>query len=892
MMVLDPGVRLGPYEIVAPVGAGGMGEVYRARDTRLGRTVAIKVIGVAYGSHPEMRRRFQEEVRLAAQLDHPRLGAVFDVGYEQGIDYFVMEFIEGRTLAERIGDGPLPFAEMIGYGIEIAAGLAYAHRRGVEHRDLKPGNVLLTSSGVKVIDFGLGKMRQTARRPADALAEMETAPLPRIEPGTASGTAMYLPPERLQGRPGDYRGDIFAFGALLYEMAAGRRAFNGPTPADLVAAILTAEPPPLAGDEPGLAEVDWIIRRCLKKAPDDRWQSMADVEAVLKRIATTSSRPRLSDRRAAVFATPRFLAAGIILTVAVGGLALLAPRASTPNATPGTVALTVPPPPGGGFTPTESSVQAPQLAVSPDGRYLAFVATGVDGVSQIWLRPIDASMARALPGTADATYPFWSASSRALGFFSHGQLKRIDIDGGPARSLTAARLGTGGAWSADDTILFAPERDSGIYRLTPDGNVRQQTVMSTTRREISHRWPQFLPDRRHFIYFARSVDDRQSGIRLASLDAPGDAVVVGTNFSAIYVPSGHLLYVSEQALLAASFDVEHGRLMDDAVTVVDRVATSSNFYGAFSASTNGVLAFATTVSPGELAWIGRDGRRLGVAAGPGQYVDFQLSPDGRYLAVAEVEPRSGRSDLRLVDLLRGGNLRLTTSPATDASPVWSPDGTRLVFRSNRERQHDLYVQQAAGGGVDELLVTSPAAKYPTDWSPDGAFVVYHALDKRTLYDLWAAPLGQPNQSRPLLQTDFDEVQGRISPSGRWLAYTSNQSSRFEVYVQPLQADGRKWQVSIGGGSDPRWRADEKELFFLGSDGRMMSVDLAGGTSFNPSVPRSLFLLRDVAVISPYLSAYDVQRDGRRFLVRASTEEVQTHPLNVFVHWSVTMRAAK
>jgi eukaryotic-like serine/threonine-protein kinase len=749
-MALGPGVRLGPYEIVAPVGAGGMGEVYRARDTRLGRIVAIKVIGAAYDGHPEMRRRFEGEARLAAQLDHPRIGAVFDVGHADGVDYFVMEFIEGATLAGRIAQRPLPFAEMIGYAIEIAAALAYAHGRGVEHRDLKPGNVLLTSSGVKVIDFGLGILRQRERPPSDRIAAMKTVPLPTIEPGSVPGTAGYLPPERLQGLPADHRSDIFAFGVVLYEMAAGRRAFDGPTPADLVAAILTAEPPPLAGQEPGLADVDWVIRRCLRKAPDERWQSMADVEAVLKRIAATT-RPRLGGERAAGSFGLRFLAASIILAVAVavGALALFARRDATPaGAPPSTVGLTIPPPPGSGFTPTESSVQSPQLAVSPDGRYLAFVATGVDGVSQIWLRPIDVSVAQPLPGTVDATYPFWSPSSRALGFFSHGQVKRIDIDGGPARSLGPARAGNGGAWSADDTILFSPEPNSGIHRISADGSVRQQTVMSTARREISHRWPQFLPDHRHFIYFAKSADDRQSGIRLASLDAAGDAVVVGTTFGAIYFPPGHLLYVSEQALLAASFDVAHARLMDDPVTIVDRIATSSNFYGAFSASNNGVLAYATTVPPGELAWIGRDGRRLGIAAGPGQYVDFQLSPDSRYVAVAEVEPRSGRSDLRLVDLLRGGNLRLTTSPATDASPVWSPDSTRLVFRSNRERQHDLYVQRAAGGGADEVFVKSPVAKYPTDWSPDGAFVVFHAFDARTNYDVWGAAVDRaPRRGR-------------------------------------------------------------------------------------------------------------------------------------------------
>jgi Tol biopolymer transport system component len=341
-------------------------------------------------------------------------------------------------------------------------------------------------------------------------------------------------------------------------------------------------------------------------------------------------------------------------------------------------------------------------------------------------------------------------------------------------------------------------------------------------------------------------------------------------------------------LLRANFDVAHTRLTGDPVPLVDRVATSSNFYGAFSASNNGVLAYASSASMAELAWIGRDGRRLGVAAGPGGYVDFRLSPDSRYLAVAEVEPHSDRSDLRLLDLVRGANMRLTTSPATDASPVWSPDGARLVFRSNRDRKHDLYIRPAVGGGEEQPFLKTPAAKYPTDWSPDGAFVVYHANDERTHYDVWAVPIGHPDQPRPLVQTEFDEMQGQISPSGRWLAYTSNQSGRLDVYVQALGPDGRKWQISTDGGSDPKWRADEKELFYIGRDGRMMSVDLPGA-AFDPGTPRPLFLLRDVSAVAPYVSAYDLQRDGQRFLVRVPIEHLQTQPLNVLVHWSMQNR---
>jgi len=884
--------RLGPYEIVAPVGAGGMGEVYRARDPRLGRTVAIKIIGSSYWQHPEMRRRFEAEARLAAQLDHPRIGAVYDVGHEDGVDYFVMEFIEGRTLAKRIAEGPLPLAELLGFAIEIAAGLAYAHRCGVEHRDLKPGNVLLTPNGIKIIDFGLSRSRLNERRPSDQMAAMKTLPMAAGDPGSVPGTAGYLPPERLQGFSSDHRSDIFAFGVLLYEMAAGTQAFKGTTPADLVAAILTSEPPPLQGRDAATADVDWVIRRCLRKVPDERWQSMADVEAILKRIASARFTPRVDEPAPTSSRTTRIVTTAIGAALAVGLVAFLARGVSRPADLPlRPVALVVPPPAGAEFTPTESSVQSPQLAVSPDGRYLAFVASGADRVSQIFLRPLESALVRPVPGTANAIYPFWSASSRSIGFFTaDGQLKRVDIDGGPARTLAQAPNGRGGTWSADDVILFSPGTSDVIHRVSADGGVVEQTVLARDRRETSHRWPQFLPDGRHFIYFARSVDDNLSTICLASLDAPGASVVIQAAFGAVLAPPEHLLYVSDGALLAIKFDAASGRVAGDPIPVVDHIATSSNFYGAFSASNNGVIAYATSATLGELVWTGRDGARLGTAALPGAYVDFEISPDSRYLAVAEVEPQSDRSDVRLVDLIRGANLRLTTSPATDASPVWSPDSARIIFRSNRDRRHDLYIRPATGG-VDQLFLKTDTAKYPTDWSPDGAFVVYHVKDARTNQDIWAAPLDRPDQARPLIQTEFDEMQGHLSPDGRWLAYTSNQSSRLEVYVQPLKPDGRKWQVSTGGGSDPKWRADNKELFYIAGDGRLMSVDVSGAR-FDSANPRPLFTLHGVSAVSPFLSAYDVQRDGQRFLVRVPIEDLKTRPLNVIVHWSVPERGTK
>src|SRR3954470_3073066 len=465
-----------------------MGEVYRGRDTRLGRTVAIKIVSSAVTHRPESRQRFEDEARAAAQLYHPRIGAVYDVGEAGEIAYFVMEFLEGPSLAQRLARGPMPFGELIGVAIEIAAALAYAHRRGVIHRDLKPGNVLLTSKGVKVIDFGLGTLRAGAA-PADDWVKAETAPLPKTDMHVVPGTAGFVSPERLRGLPSDHRADVFAFGAVLYEMASGRRAFDGRSAAEVIAAILTAEPPPLATTAPEIADLDWVIRRCLKKLPDERWQSMADVEVVLRRIAAAVLRPatpavaaRAADRRGWYIAAAT-TAIAMVLAVA------FAWRASPAVTAPPLVALTIAPPAGSGFTPTEGSVKAPQFAVSPDGRLLAFVATDGGGVAQIWIRPLDSTEARAIPGTASASYPFGAPTSRSIGFFADRSLRRVDLDGAPPRVLAPALNGRGGTWNADNVILFAPDAADVIRRVMADGTtIVRQTALSPDHHDTSHRF--------------------------------------------------------------------------------------------------------------------------------------------------------------------------------------------------------------------------------------------------------------------------------------------------------------------------------------------------------------------------------------------------------------------
>jgi eukaryotic-like serine/threonine-protein kinase len=883
-MAIVPGTHLGPYVIGGCIGAGGMGEVYRARDSRLNRSVAIKVIGSAFGNHPEMRRRFEEERRLVAQLDHPRIGAVYDAGHDAGVDYLVMEFLEGQSLADRIARGPIPLPELIGYAIEIASGLAHAHSRGVVHRDLKPSNVLLTSTGVKIIDFGLGKLRPEEQRSSSHVAALKTRP--PTEPSAVPGTTHYMAPERLNGLEADARADVFAFGAVVYEMATRRRAFEGDTPAAVIAAILTSEPAPLDPHLSGSSYVEWVIRRCLKKNRDERWQSMADVEAILKRNAATGAQQETADGPARFWTRKRGVLVGAgIAVLALVAASVLAPLVRVDRRMPeGMVALTIPPPDGGGFTPTESSVQSPQLAVSPDGRSLAFVAAGADGVSQLWIRTIDSSVERALPGTAHAMYPFWSPTAESLGFFADLKLKRIDIDRGAVRSLADAPNGRGGTWNADDVILFSGRTTGGLFSIGADGGVVQRTTLSVNQRETSHRWPQFLPDGRHFLFLARS-DESRTGIYLGSLDGTAATFITQTSYGGVYSPPGQLLYVSDGALVAAGLDAAHGRLTGAPVPVVDRIATSSNFYGAFSASANGVLAYATSAAMAELIWFARD-----VAAPRSAYADFRLSRNGRHLAVAEVETHTQLTDLHVIDLVRGTNSRLTTSPATDASPVWSPDGTRIVFRSNRERVHDLFARAANGSGNDELLLNTPAAKYPTDWTSQ--FLVYHTIDPRTRFDVWAVPVGDANQARPLLRSEYDEVQGQISPNDRWIAYTSNVAGRLDVYVEPLAEKGQRWQVSVRGGSDPRWRGDGNELFYIAPDGMLMAVDTGSDSNLDLGRPRPLFHVSDVSAQPPYLSVYNVDAGGERFLVRVPVGSLQTLPLTLLVHWRPTAHISR
>jgi eukaryotic-like serine/threonine-protein kinase len=881
---LQPGAVLGRYEVIAPVGRGGMGEVYRARDRHLDRTVALKTIAVGYARDPSSQSRFERERRLTASLEHPHICRLLDAGHDSGIDYLAMEYLQGESLAARLARGPLPVALGIGYAIEIADALDYAHRHGVIHRDVKPANVFLTPSGTKVLDFGLAKLRSAdAQNPATLACD--TAPLDTTMAGAVVGSAPYMAPERLEGRDADARSDVFGFGVLLYEMLAGRPPFTGSSAAAVIAAILSSEPAPMALSDPRNDEIEWLVRRCLEKNPDDRWQSMADIRAVLKRLASRGSTYANGRRRT------RIAVVLPLVAIAFAGAAAiwmaLKDRASPSGAAP--LTFTIGPPPGGSFTPTESSVPTAQLALSPDGRSLAFVASGPDGASQVWVRRLDAVLPVAVPGTDDAAHPFWSPDARSIGFFSHGLLRRVDLAGGPARTVAVAPNGRGGTWNAEGLILFAPHTAGVIRRVFANGGeVTDATRLEAARGETSHRWPSFLPDGRRFLYFARGGEEAggHEGIYLGSIGDHTPRLVVTSVHGAVFLPPDRVLFVSEGTLLARVIDFDSGAAVGEPVAIAEGVGGSSTFYAPFSASSTGTIAYASGVATADLVWVDRKGASAGVVAHAGRYVDFRLSRDGGLLALAEVDPTSDRSEIYILDLARGTRMRLTSSTATDASPIWSPDVRQIVFRSNRGRVHDLFVKETAGTAPERPFHISDAPKYPTSWSSDGRWVVFHTQDDETGYDVQLVSSDGLTTARPIAGSRFDDMQAQFSPDGKWVAFTSDESSRPEVYLVSLDDRKVRIQASVNGGADPRWRADGTELFYVSVDGQMTVVGVhPRGDVLEVSKPRALFPVRDSAVVMPYLSSYDVSPDGSRFLVRVPISDVRSNPLTVRMNWS-------
>jgi eukaryotic-like serine/threonine-protein kinase len=887
-MPLGPGARLGPYEIVAAIGAGGMGEVYKARDTRLERTVAIKVLPAAFSSDPERLARFEQEARAAAALNHPNILALHDVASHEGAPYIVTELLEGETLRERLAGGALPVRKAIEYAIQIAHGLAAAHEKGIVHRDLKPENIFVTNDGrVKILDFGLAKLTQT--EPVGGLSELRTTP-PNTVAGVVLGTVGYMSPEQVRGVDADHRSDIFAFGAIVHEMLSGQRAFRAETTIDAMTAILKEEPPDLPAERhipPALAR---IVDRCLEKNPVRRFQSTRDLAFALESLSTQSGATLAIEGVAAPRNRERV--AWALLVVAVMGLVALGVPATLyfrrAVAEPVVTRLDVVTPP---------TRDAFSFALSPDGRQLAFVASGERG-SQLWLRSLDKATAQPLASTEGASFPFWAPDSRVIGFFADGKVKRVDLAGGAPQSLADAPYPRGGTWNADGVIVYAPSVADPLMRVAATGG----TAAPVTRLvpgEGSHRWPQFLPDGRRFLFLMATGQSQTQGVYVASLDGDEPKRVMPAETAAAYAAPGYLLLVSQGVLTAHAFDAGRTTVMGEPIPVAQDVgADDGAFHSAFSVSAAGVLAHRTGASARtQLVWVDRTGKVLGAVGQPDENNQGNpaLAPDGQRVALSRGV--QGNIDLWLIEVGRGVASRFTFDGAVENSPVWSPDGSQIAFRSSRKGVHDLF-EKPAGGTADEqpLLVTSQG-KSPLDWSRDGRLLLYGTQDPKTGSDLWVLPMMGERKPFAVLQSSFDEIEGQFSPDGRWLAYASNESGRYEIYVRTFPEAGGKWQVSVAGGLQPRWKLDGRELFYVAPDTRLMAVPLRlvpDTHALEAGTPVPLF--RTQLATGPNIAPagfqaraqYAVAADGR-FLMNIAADEAVRSPITIVQNWMAALK---
>ncbi len=896
-MMLATGAKLGPYEILSAIGAGGMGEVYKARDTRLDRIVAIKVLPAHLAGRAALRERFDREAKTIASLNHPHICTLYDTGHQDDIDFLVMEYLEGETLAQRLVKGALPIQQVLQYAIEIADALDKAHRKGVTHRDLKPGNVMLTKTGTKLLDFGLAKLKQEAAPTNAQLTELPTAKDPLTAQGTLLGTLQYMAPEQVEGKEVDARTDIFAFGAVVYEMATGKRAFEGKSQASLIAKILEIDPPPISSLQPMTPPaLDRVVKKCLAKEPESRWQAASDVCDELKWIAESGSQTGLPAPVAATRKSPLgdarlawILAAVFFLAVlALGYFAFSRPAPQQAHA----VRFTLFPPEKWSLAGTgavTTGATAPVI-ISPDGQQIAFVAVSEEGKTLLWVRSLDTLTAQSFAGTEGASAPFWSPDSRTLGFFAGGKLKKIDVSGGPPITLCDAPDNRGGTWNRDGLIVFAPTNTSALQKVSASGGVPAPASV-LGQGEFGHIRPSFLPDGRHFLYSTIAPRPGLGGpIYLGSLDSAGRKALFNANSANAIYTQGYLLFLRETTLIAQPFDARRLVLAGDAFPIAERIRTSTSTqpYGYFSVSENGALVYQTgaETANSQLLWFDRVGKQIGALGDPAAYRSVELSPDGKRTSVSILDDGGKGEDIWLYDVARGLRTRFTFGPANYFA-VWSPDGSRIVFSSRRKGAIDLYQKPSSGAGNEELLLEDNLDKYPDSWSPDGRFVLYESLGSSRSSELFVLPLTGDRKPFPLLQTQFGERDGQISPDGRWVAYRSNESGRNEIYVAPFPGPGGKWQISNAGGIQPRWRHDGSEIFYLTPDNRLMAASINGkGAGIEVGAVKPLFATRSVLVGS---YQYDVSADGQRFLIDTSPEQATSAPITVVLNWTAGLK---
>ena len=906
---LPPGAELGPYRITKVVGAGGMGHVYRAIDTRLHRTVAIKVLRNELATDEQFRERFEREAKAIAALAHPHICRLYDVRTEAGVDFLVLEYLEGETLAASLAKGALPFAEAVRHAIEVAEALTAAHRSGVVHRDLKPANIVLTKAGAKLLDFGLAKNVTSPIRAVGGAATFMDADV--TAQGTILGTVQYMSPEQLEGRPADARSDIFAFGAVVYEMLTGRKAFVGTSPATVIGAILRDAPPPLDTSHPPTPALDHIIRRCLAKDPDERWQTAVDLARELQWIASagsaveSSSFPAGVSRWGGVLTSVRvaWAVAVLMLAAALGLLAYVGK--GSPERDSAVTRFSAPLPNGLTLarvtTRNGNAVAVSALAISHDGRQIAFVAQSPDGTRRIWMRSLDRVDAQPVPSTEGASGPFWSPDGRHLAFFADGKLKRIEIGSSASIAICDAPFPNSGSWSRDDVILLSVNRSTSeavLARVSASGGT--PVPLTDTVPGGRHSRPVFLPDARHFLYYAFTPGPPnphrpKHPVLIGSLDSSVHKELVVPDAMNVGYSRGHVLFLSGSTLMAQPLDMRTLSLSGSAFPVVEQVATQpiSPTDALFAASDTGVLVYQSGVpsSTSELAWFNRQGRRTGSIGEPANYAGLSLSPDQHRLAVTVLSPSGDEGDIWLYPTTGGPPARFTFDTAVETASVWSPNSRTIAFNARRIPEVSI-VLKPADGGPEQPLTLTPAretrltaipgpGRAPSDLSPDGRHLLLFAGA-----GLWQVPLlSRPEMTRWWASPGGFVVNGKFDRTGRWVAYQSSESGQPEVYVAAFAGPGVKRQISVGGGVVPLWRGDGRELYYLAPDGTLMAAAVASSEStVDVTGIRPLFKTRR-KLLQTTGYPYAVAADGGRFLINTTPEQQASAPLTVVLNWT-------
>ncbi len=883
-MPLAPTTKLGPYEIIAPLGAGGMGEVVRARDTRLGREVALKILPESFARESDRLVRFEQEARAVAALNHPNILAVFDVGQHNGSPFLVSELLEGETLRAVLDRGALPQRKAIEYAVQIAQGLAAAHEKGIVHRDLKPENVFVTRGGrIKILDFGLAKLAQ--KPGAEAAADGITLTSSHTAAGVVMGTASYMAPEQVRGQAVDARTDIFSFGAILYEMLSGKRTFRRDTVPETMTAVLKEDPPDLADSTPGISPaLDRIVRRCLEKNQEQRFQSAKDLSFALASLSGADSSAAAKvvaagpGDRSAVW---KAVAIALAVVAVCGAVAwFFAPRPAAKARMQFAIRL---------------EAEVTQLAVSRDGSMLAFVSPDEgSGLPALYVERVGSPGATLLPGTDGASYPFWSPDGANIAFFADGKLERMPVAGGPTQKIADVRAARGGSWGSQNTIIYAPDAGSAIWRVNPDGTGAAPVTDASFNENLNetHRWPYFLPDGKHFLYwegnFGNDKSDRYSGIYLSSLDRKEKRKQVVICHSNIGIASGRLFYADDDhRLVSVALDASTGNISGGPVPVANIVGFQPSTYWAdFTISDTGTLIYSSNpgASLSELAWLDRTGKRLGVLGQPGVMCNPTISPDGGRVSVDITDDKASNVDIWLLSTRDAGTTRFTFEPEEEVAAVWSRDGRNIVFRSNLSAGAGLVLKPASGLGQSKTLVRYQGSDdiIPNSWSPDDRQILAtHDTTSGTFLELVPASGGTGTRFH---HGSGSESTGMISPDGKWVAYASDESGNWEIYVTTFPGADGKWQVSRGGGTQPRWRGDSKEIYYEGPSGILMAVPVNTQSGFATGTPAPLFQIHGrFQISSTDTFTYDASKDGTRFLVNRYVKPDHVAPLTIVLN---------